>query len=353
MTTTRRAPLAPAALAGVLTGALAVGGCAAAPSGDAGPSPGPTSVHSSAQSATPPSTSSGGEPSAPGPAPTLRPKHRRHHGPATGAPDPTRVEKVLVFVEENHSLEQMRAEMPFTVGLAGLYGYADDYFALTHPSLPNYLAIAGGTTSGVTDDQPPSVHGRHGASVFGQALASGRTATVYLDGMPGPCALDNGGDGYAVKHNPWAYHVDERAQCVAHDVPLDRLAADTAAGTLPTVGMVVPNLCHDAHDCSLGVADDWLRDRIGAVMAGPDWRSGRLAIIVTADEDETDRADGDPVNRVLTVVAHPALHGVVVHDRLDHLSLSRALSEMSGSPPLADAATAVSLWTAFGITPAG
>src|SRR3954469_22879393 len=53
------------------------------------------------------------------------------------------VTKVLAFVEENHSLAQMQAGMPYTFALAKQYGYASNYAAITHPSLPNYLAIAG------------------------------------------------------------------------------------------------------------------------------------------------------------------------------------------------------------------
>jgi acid phosphatase len=253
---------------------------------------------------------------------------------------------VLVFIVENHSLDQMRGAMPFTIGLATTYAHADHYQALTHPSLPNYLAMIGGTTSGVTDDKPPAVHGLTGPSVFGQALAAGRTAGVYADGMPSPCALEDGGDRYAVRHNAWAYHLDERAACAQFDLPLTALPADLAAGALPNVGMVIPNTCHDAHDCSLGEADAWLQQQIGAVMAGPDWAAGRLAVVVTADED-----DHDQDNLVLTVVAHPSLHGLVVHDPLTHLSLSRALSELAGGQPLADAATAPSLWDAFGLRP--
>jgi len=54
------------------------------------------------------------------------------------------VTKLLVFVVENHSLQQMRRGMPWLDHLARRYGYATQYRAITHPSLPNYLAIAGG-----------------------------------------------------------------------------------------------------------------------------------------------------------------------------------------------------------------
>src|SRR5450759_861446 len=116
------------------------------------------------------------------------------------------VSKVLVFIVENHSLGQMKSQMPFTFGLAQRFGYATNYTAIQHPSLPNYIAIAGGQTYGITNDDNPSTNPVRGTSVFGQAIASGKTAAVFADGMPQNCATNNGGSDYAVKHNPWVLH---------------------------------------------------------------------------------------------------------------------------------------------------
>ena len=77
-------------------------------------------------------------------------------------------------------------------------------------------------------------------------------------------------------------------------------------------------------------------------MSGPDYRAGRLAIVVTADED-----DGSQGNTVLTVVVHPSQHGDVVTTPLSHLSLSRLYTEVLGVPRCARAATAPSMAAAF------
>ena len=68
------------------------------------------------------------------------------------------------------------------------------------------------------------------------------------------------------------------------------------------VGLVVLNECHDAHDCTACAMR--FRGWMEKIMAGPDWRSGRLAVVLTADEDDMSRD-----NPVLTVVAHPSLRG--------------------------------------------
>ncbi|MGO4597152.1 alkaline phosphatase family protein [Terrabacter sp. 2RAF25] len=256
---------------------------------------------------------------------------------------PATVTKLLVFVVENHSLDQMRADMPYTAALGTEFAVATSYRAVTHPSLPNYLAMTGGSTFGVTDDAPPSSHTTDQPSVFGQALSLHKTAKVYAEGMPATCATKDSG-AYAVKHNPWVYYLSERSACAQYDVPASELSADAAGGRLPEAGMVVPDLCNDAHDCDLAVADRWLRTEIEAVMSGPDWRAGRLAVVVTADED-----DRQQDNLVLTAVAHPSVHGAVVTTPLTHYSLARLYSEVLGAAPLGEAATAPSMAGAFGL----
>ena len=108
---------------------------------------------------------------------------------AVGSRATTGVTKLLVVVVENHSLSQMRTGMPYTFGLAQRYGYATDYHALRHPSLPNYIAIAGGDMYGIHDDKDPSAHPITRQSVFGQARRHGKTAAVYAESMSTPCQL--------------------------------------------------------------------------------------------------------------------------------------------------------------------
>jgi acid phosphatase len=249
-------------------------------------------------------------------------------------------------VVENHSLDEMRSQMPESFALAEEYGYATEYRALTHPSLPNYLAMAGGDTFGIADDNNPVAHVLHGPSVFGQAIEAGRTAKVYAEGMPGTCALESGGEGYAVRHNPWTYFVDERTECERFDVPLDDLADDAASGNLPDAGLVVPDLCHDAHDegCDLAGADAWIADHVAEAMEGPDFVAGHLAIVITADED-----DRGQDNLVLTVVVHPSQRGHVVHTPLTHYSLARLYDEVLSVSPLRQAAKAPDMAEAFGL----
>ncbi len=266
--------------------------------------------------------------------------------------------KVLVFVEENHSLEAMRRGMPFLFKLAKRYAYATGWSALTHPSLPNYLGIAGGSMFGVTDNGSPSKNARkigRAESVFDQALRQGRTAKVYLESMRRNCQTTSSPSGqfgrYVVKHNFWPYFASSgaRPHCRRHDVPAGglhggALMRDVARGTLPNLGMVVPNLSNDAHNGSLIRADRWLRARLPRILASRAFTSGRLVVVVTADEGH-----GTRHNKVLTAVLHRSLSHRVVRRPLTHYSLCRYLSQVVGARPLRRAARAPDMGRAFGL----
>jgi acid phosphatase len=240
----------------------------------------------------------------------------------------------MVIIEENHSRAEAMASMPQLAAWASHFGQATNYTAITHPSLPNYLAIGGGSTFGVTDDHPPSSHPLSGASVFGQTLAAGKTAKTYAESMPSNCYVTDS---------------IERAGCTANDVPMGttstgNLVTDINAGQLPVTGQMTPNVCNDAHDCSLTTADNWLNGWVPKLMAGPDYTSGKLTIIITFDED-----DSSAGNNVAFVVIDPRLNGKTVTPAANHYSLTGWLDANAGVSPLRNAVTAPDLKSAFGL----
>jgi acid phosphatase len=212
------------------------------------------------------------------------------------------------------------------------------------------LAIAGGSTFGVHDDNLPVAHPLSGSSVFGQVLAAGKVAKTYAEGMTSACQMLSSGR-YAVKHNPWPYFTSatERAGCKRYDLPSGTpsngaLHDDIAAGNLPTFGLLIPDLCNDGHDCTLSTADGWLQGWIRPLLASQDFRTGRLAVVVTFDEDHRDAN-----NNILTAVLQRGVHGKVVSAHLDNYALSRSVSQLVGARPLRDAAGAPDLLAAFGL----
>ena len=259
--------------------------------------------------------------------------------------------KVLVVIEENHSYAQMKAGMPYLFGLSRRYGYASNWSAITHPSLPDYLAISGGSTFGVHRRPRPRAHTKdvgNARSVFDQALDAGKTRQD-LRGVdaglraplepPGrqalctPCATTRGrttrraGPGAARTMSP------ARASPRA-----------ARANALPNVGFLIPNTCNDAHDCSLATADAFLRKTLPDVLASQDFSTGRLAVVVTADED--DKSSG---NSVLTSVLSTRLSHKVVTTHLTHYSLTRYIAQVLGVAPLRNGRSAPDMKAAFGL----
>ncbi|MGB6457895.1 MAG: alkaline phosphatase family protein [Streptosporangiaceae bacterium] len=252
-------------------------------------------------------------------------------------------------MEENHdSPEVFPAGMPYLWSLAQQYGRSSAWSAITHPSLPNYLAIFGGSAFNDPQDCDPGPGCTYpGPSVFGQALALGKSARAYEESMPQPCDPSSSGN-YDVNHNPWAYFPAEAAECRAGDVSAGTpvsgaLAADIRAGNLPAVGMVTPNLLDDGHNGSLAQADSWLRIWLPMLMSGPDWRAGRLAIVITFDEGVT-------TQQVPFVLLARGVSGIVVRTPASHYALTRLIDQVIGASLLRLAAGATELAPMFGLS---
>jgi phosphatidylinositol-3-phosphatase len=316
-----------------LGGLLLAGGCSSAASGQAG-------------QATP------GAPAGAAPAATAQPTavtpRTVSQGTLTPGTSRFRVTKILVIMEENHSTGQVfPAGMPYLWSLARRFGRATAWSAIGHPSLPNYLAIFAGSAFGYPRDCPPAPGCQYpGPSVFGQAIAAGRTARAYEESMPAPCAAAGRGP-YDVHHNPWAYFPSEGRWCRSGDVPAGtpargRLAADARAGSLPDVGLVTPDVNHDAHNGTLAAADSWLRSWLPVLMSGPDWRAGRLAIVVVFDE-------GTTTQQVPFVLIARGVSGAVDRRPANHYALTRLIDEIAGTRLLRNAARAADIAPSLGL----
>ncbi|OLC65581.1 MAG: hypothetical protein AUH69_09065 [Actinobacteria bacterium 13_1_40CM_4_65_12] len=214
----------------------------------------------------------------------------------------------------------------YTAELASRYSIATNYHAVSHPSLPNYLALTSGTTWGITDD------GWHPLPVGGlgaQLSAAGISWRAYMDGMSGSCTRS--GYPYALKHNPFPYY---GAACPAEIVPFSQFDQDIT-GTVPNFVWITPDLCHDGHDCSTQVADQWLSQTVPKILATSAWKDGGL-LLITWDEDDGEGS----TNHVLTIVIHP---GTILHSSArayDHYSLLASVEDRFKLPRLGQAAQA-------------
>jgi phospholipase C len=205
-----------------------------------------------------------------------------------GRGSPVHYRHVVWIWMENRSYGDIigSKDAPYINRLARDCGLATRYSAVTHPSLPNYLAATGGSTFGVTDDADPPAHPIRAASIFGQVQAAGLTWRGYVESMPGSCDQTSSGE-YAAKHNPAAYYIRIRSRCRSWDVRLGgqragELADALRTGRLPAFSFVTPNLCDDMHDCPVTSGDEWLAHWIPRFVASPAYPS--TAVFVVWDE---------------------------------------------------------------------
>jgi phosphatidylinositol-3-phosphatase len=243
---------------------------------------------------------------------------------------------VVWVVMENTSYDGIvgSSSAPFENRLAALCGLATNYYAVAHPSLPNYLAMTSGSTYGIVDDEPPATHQLTAPSLFSQLGSDWRS---LQESMQVNCDRASSGD-YAVRHNPAAYFVNLGTACKNQDVPLEATPDLSSRFTF-----VTPNLCHDMHDCSISTGDAWLSMFLPKLLASPEYRAGATAIFVTFDED--DRSAG---NHVATIVIAPTVSpGVQSTESYTHYSLLRTTEEMLRLGRLGAAATAPSMRSAF------
>ena len=242
--------------------------------------------------------------------------------------------------------------VPSLAALAGRYARAPAWYAVSHPSLPNYLALAAGSTFGVSSDCTDCY--QSAPNLASQLAAAGVSWGAYFEGMPSSCFLGpQSPDGsYAAKHDPFRYFTDVRSTpgLCAQLQPLTALTAALGAGpaVVPRFVWVTPSMCHSGHDCSATVAGAWLTGFVAAVTASPAWSQGG-ALVVTWDEGEGDDSGVDPASgavtgsggggRVLTLVVAPGIApGTVVDGVYDHYSLLRTVEDAFGLPLLGEAA---------------
>jgi hypothetical protein len=226
---------------------------------------------------------------------------------------------VFLIVMENHSASEITgntADAPFINALAHSANSATNYFAVGHPSLPNYLHIVGGSNFGVAGDPSPKWHndpaspgtviplagsgvdlptpasltGATGGTdlpaspyiamtIADQLYAAGKSWKSYQESLPaGGADRVDSADGifsnlspvsqadlvrlYAVKHNPFVYFdtIQRNADAdngLGNSVGFDGangLYADLASGDVPNLALIAPNQCHDMHGVGNGGA---------------------------------------------------------------------------------------------------
>ncbi|HCI81731.1 MAG TPA: hypothetical protein DHW02_18795 [Ktedonobacter sp.] len=204
---------------------------------------------------------------------------------------------IFYIMMENHSTNEIfgnTADAPYINWLASKYGIAENYYGVTHPSSPNYLAAISGSFQGIWDDCPagptvtcaPEEFGPDSGYTNGQELLTPQeiasaTSTphwfssknivdqleahdlswkAYMQSMPStgftgsasPIINGQPVQLYVQKHNPFEYFTDIRnnAARMQKIVPFTQLGLDLAKNTVPNFVWISPDTCNDMHGIS-------------------------------------------------------------------------------------------------------
>ena len=239
---------------------------------------------------------------------------------------PPQQRHVFLIVMENHSAEQALSGQ-FIASLAAKYGVANNYHAVAHPSVPNYLALTSGSTWGVQDD---SYRVLPRQDIGSELTRAGVTWRAYMDGLTGAGCLDSP-TPYDPGHNPFAFY---GGKCPGNVVPISELSADLAGNT-PRFSWITPDRCHDTHDCEVSVGDEWLGQQVAQITGSKAWNSSSV-LFITWDED--DNTGGD--NQVLTLVVAPQMNHRSSSREYTHYSLLATVEDLLGVKRLGESANA-------------
>jgi phosphatidylinositol-3-phosphatase len=311
--------------------------------GHGGPasSPGGSAIPGRPGSAGAAATSVGGA-TAGAPAADAVPSNRTG-SPAPGGTTIARVpafDHIYLIVFENKEVGSVlgTSSAPYLNQLAARYAVAANYDAVAHPSEPNYLALWSGSTQGVTTDRSEDF--ATGMTLADELEAHGRTWRVAAENVPPDCyrgATASGGeDGagtYARKHEPaisWLSVSLNPGRCsnITDLHHFDPGAAD--------FWLIVPNLCHDMHDCSVQTGDDWLRTFLPRIVDAPSF--GKSLVLITFDEGTSaDGGGGRVATLAISPLARPGFQSTIAHS---HYGLLRTIEDAWDLPCLAKACSA-------------
>lgn len=235
---------------------------------------------------------------------------------------------VVVVVEENHSYSGIignTTAAPYFNSLASQGASMTSSFAISHPSEPNYMALFGGSTFGLTSDQCPVSEG-NAANLGSELLAAGHTFVGYSEDLPSTGSTTCASGGYARKHAPWVNFSNVPA---ADSVPFSSFPTDYS--TLPTLSFVIPNLTDDMHDGTISQADSWLNTNLSSYAT---WaQTNNSVLIVTWDEDDYSQS-----NQIPTIITGQHVKPGQYSETINHYTVLATLEQIYGLTPVGSSA---------------
>jgi phosphatidylinositol-3-phosphatase len=230
-----------------------------------------------------------------------------------------KIDHIVIVVEENHPQRSIigNPSAPYINSLMNQGANLTNYYAIEHPSQPNYLDLFSGSNQGVTDDRVPATKFSTD-NLANELIEKNYSFAGYSEDLPSIGFNGESNGAYARKHNPWVNftNISNEANQPLESFPMD-------FNKLPTVSFVIPNLEHDMHDGTIKKGDRWLKEHLGSYVQ---WaKKHNSLLIVTWDED-----DNSQNNKIPTFLVGPMVKVGIFKGNLNHYNLLRTIEDIYG-----------------------
>jgi acid phosphatase len=251
-----------------------------------------------------------------------------------------KAQKVVLVVLENTD-QSMAANQSFLAELKRKGAYFSNYYAITHPSQPNYFALLTGSIQGIDGDEPVTakLKQKHLGMLLSEKSLTWKAYAEGYESNEKVCKTDDK-KPFVVKHVPFLSFCNE--QCETPCANVEGFPKPTAEGfippekikDLPNFSLVIPNLNNDAHDHPVWDADDWLRANFGKLLENPEFKRD-VIFIVTFDENGTKPwfYNLDQDNRVYTVMLGDDIQAGEYSAVYNHYDMFRTIANIFGIEP--------------------
>ncbi len=248
--------------------------------------------------------------------------------PEHGHSQQAALDHIFVIMLENHSKSSVIDDpnSPYLTSLAHSYTMASNYYGVTHPSMPNYIASIAGDNFGLQDDNDQNVVNLDRLNLVDQLEKAHISWGAYMDTLPankldrfGPTVNGTQISLYAKKHNPFVLFDDIKNNPARMDKVRDysQLGADLNGNHAPQFVWITPNQCNDMHGgvyvavaghpetpCPYGStkddandaalkqkADVFVKGAVNTITHSKAWTKRSAIVIVTDENDFTGNSE--------------------------------------------------------------
>jgi hypothetical protein len=245
------------------------------------------------------------------------------NSPSSTESRPRLFDRFIIIVLENMDYKKVITD-PYMKELMAVGVSFSNFSAIRHPSYPNYLAMVGGETFGVTSDRQITIHDRCIADLLEDKDLTWKN---YAENYPGNCFLKKRhGKHYRRKHVPFLSFrsIQKSPKRCANVVPADQFYIDALNNQLPNYSFYSPNMENDGHNTNLTFASGFLQYFLPPVLSNPAIMNGTL-IEITYDESKRKK---DEKNKIFTVLLGPMVRkGLVIDTHYNHYNILREVEK--------------------------